>query len=148
MATAGDSRNRDAAWPSQDSNVHRGSGLLTFASVVMFLSGTFHLISGASAIEDGTFLVIEPNYIFDVSAETWGRLHVAGGVLLIVGAFFLLGGGLAARNFALVVATLSAMGNFLSVPYAPEMSCVMIILASAVIIALAAYQYPKDISEV
>jgi hypothetical protein len=146
MASTGDAHRRDEAWSSEGDHVP-GAGLLTYGSIVMFIAGTFHIISGMSAIEDESFLNDRPNYVFDVSAAAWGWLHMLCGAVLIAGAFALLGGARRARSFAVTVAALSALGSFLSVPYEPVMSAVMVLLAASVIIAVAAYEHPKDLSQ-
>jgi hypothetical protein len=60
--------------------------------------------------------------------------------LLIVAGFFVLRGSLVARLVGIAMAALSAIANFLFIPYYPFWSLLMIALDVFVIWALAAYR--------
>jgi hypothetical protein len=114
-------------------------GLVTLSSMIMLLSGCFHLMTGVSAIADESFFVITPGYVLDMDVGTWGWLQAGLGVLVILAAFALLGGAKAARTVAIVLACVSALANFISIPYYPAWSVVMLVLDGIIILSITAY---------
>jgi hypothetical protein len=111
-----------------------------FAAVIMIVTGVFHVIAGVTAIVKDQFYVATPNYLLTFDVSGWGWIHLALGALLIVAGFFVLRGSLVARLVGIAMAALSAIGNFLFIPYYPFWSLLMIALDVFVIWALAAYR--------
>ena len=73
-------------------------------------------------------------YEFDVTA--WGWIHLILGIVLVVIGFFLLGGAAWARVIGIVLAVLSAIANFMWIPYQPIWSILVILLCVGTIWAL------------
>src|SRR5262245_11592278 len=109
------------------------------ASVMMMIIGVFHVIAGVTAIVKDKFYATTPNYILTFDVTGWGWIHLALGAVLILAGFFVLRGNILARIVGITVAGLSAIGNFLFVPYYPFWSLLMIALDVFVIWALATY---------
>jgi hypothetical protein len=117
-----------------------GWGLVVFAGVMMIVLGIFHAVTGLTAILKSQFFVFTPsNYLISVDVTSWGWIHLIGGAVVAVGGFFVFSGALWARAIGIVLAALSAIANFLFVPYYPFWSLLMIALDVFVIWALAVH---------
>jgi hypothetical protein len=115
-----------------------GWGLVVFAAVMMMLLGVFHALTGLTAILEDRFFVFTPNnYLISADITTWGWIHLIGGVIVALAGFAVLRGALWARAAGILLAVLSAIANFLFLPYYPFWSLLMIVLAVFVIWALA-----------
>ena len=114
------------------------AGASTFAACIMMLAGVFQAIEGIAALVNGTdFLVRTANYVFTFNATTWGWIHLILGILLAVAGGFILTGNLAARSAGIAIAALSALANFLWLPYYPIWAIILIALNVFVIWGLA-----------
>lgn len=114
-------------------------GGAVFAAVIMIITGCFHVIAGLTAIIKDKFFVSTPNYLLTFDVTGWGIIHLALGALLLVAGFFVLRGNVWARALGIGMAAISAIGNFLFIPYYPFWSILMIALDVFVIWALATY---------
>ncbi len=113
-------------------------GLTLLAAVTLMLSGTWNFLEGLGAIVKGGFYVVLPGYAFNVSVATWGWWHlIMGAVVFAVGACLLMD-MLWARVAGVVVASLSAVINFLYIPYQPVWSVTVIAIDVFVMWALLA----------
>jgi hypothetical protein len=110
-----------------------------FAAVIMVVTGVFHVIAGVTAIVKDKFFVTTPNYLLTFDVSRWGWIHLILGGLLILAGLFVLRGNLLARAVGIGMAALSAIGNFLFIPYYPFWALLMIGLDVFVIWALATY---------
>lgn len=110
-----------------------------FASVIMIITGCFHVIAGLTAVIKDKFYVTTPNYILTFDVTGWGWIHFAIGALLVLAGIFVLRGSLLARLVGIAVASISAIANFLFIPYYPFWSILMIALDVFVIWSLATY---------
>lgn len=115
-----------------------GWGLVVFAGVMMILLGVFHALEGLTAILKDKFFVFTPNnYLISVDVTSWGWIHLIGGAVVAVAGFFVFSGAVWARAIGIILAVLSAIANFLFIPYYPFWSLLMIALDVFVIWALA-----------
>lgn len=108
-------------------------GLTLFAGMMLGLSGVLGIVQGISALLEDDVFVRSPEYVFAFDLTTWGWIHV----LLGVAAMVVAAGVFAVRTWALilgiVVAALSAVSNFLSIPQSSGWGLAMIGLSVAVI---------------
>ena len=109
----------------------------------MMLIGTFHALTGLSAILKNEFFVVTPRYAYEFDVTAWGWLHLIYGVIVLVAGWQVFNGASWARIVGMTLAMFSAIGNFLFIPYQPVFAILMIALAVLVIGALAAYS-PRD----
>jgi hypothetical protein len=116
-----------------------GVGFVVFAGVLMIMLGVFHALEGLTAILQDKFFVSTPNYLITVDVTSWGWIHLIGGAIVAVAGFFVFSGALWARAVGIVLAVLSAIANFLFIPYYPFWSLLMIAVDVFVIWALAAH---------
>jgi hypothetical protein len=128
---------RDAAQTGGMAEVNGWAvGFIFFASMLMVLIGSFHFIQGLVAIIDDTFYVVRPGYDLQLDVTAWGWVHMIGGIVLVIAGAGLMTGNVLARIVAIVLATLSVLGSFYSIPYYPVWSIMMIVLGIGVIWAL------------
>jgi hypothetical protein len=103
------------------------------------MAGVFQAISGLVAIFQNEFYVATRNYLFQFDATTWGWIHLLVGLVVAFGGWGLLSGRTWARAAAIALAVLSAIANFLFIPYYPFWSLLIITLDIFVIWAVAAH---------
>jgi hypothetical protein len=118
-------------------------GLTVFAGVILATVGVFQFFQGLAAIVKASFFVVAPNNIYELSVSGWGWIHLVLGIALAATGFFILTGQSWARVVGIGVAGLSALANFLFIPYYPLWAVVIIALDVAVIWARATYR-PQD----
>ena len=111
-----------------------------FAGVVLITVGVFQFLQGLAAILKGDFYVVAPENIFEFNVSGWGWVHVILGIGLAVTGYFILLGKTWARVVGIAAAAVSALSNFLFIPYYPVWALVIIALDVAVIWALATYR--------
>jgi hypothetical protein len=120
-------------------------GASTFAACLMLLVGIFQAVEGLVAIINGTdFLIKGPTYVFTFNASTWGWIHLILGILIAVAGGFILTGNIVARSVGIALAVLSAIANFLWLPYYPIWALVVIALNIFVIWGLAKADLGRD----
>jgi hypothetical protein len=111
-------------------------GGIVFAATMLVIIGIFHAIAGLVAIIDDDFYRVRSNYTFDLDATGWGWIHLILGIIIVVVGFALYARQEWAAITAVVLAGLSAVANFLFIPYYPVWSIVGIALDAWVIWAL------------
>jgi hypothetical protein len=114
-------------------------GLILFAAIMMIMTGVFQALEGLIAIFRNEFYVATRNYLFQFDVTTWGWIHLVIGVVVALAGWGLLSGRTWARALAITLAVLSAIANFLFIPYYPFWSLLIIILNVFVIWAVAAH---------
>jgi hypothetical protein len=114
-------------------------GAILFAAVMMMMSGAFQAMAGLVALFENEFYATTPNYIFQFDATTWGWIHLLIGAVVALAGFGVLRGNLAARILGIGMAALSAVTNFMFIPYYPFWSIAIIALDVFIIWALAAH---------
>ena len=114
-------------------------GFIVFAAVMMIMGGVFQALAGLIAIFENEFYVATRNYLFEFDATSWGWIHLILGVIVALAGFSLLSGATWARVVAITLAVLSAIANFLFIPYYPFWSLLIIALDVFVIWALAVH---------
>jgi hypothetical protein len=114
-------------------------GFILFAAIMMIMVGVFQALQGIIAIFENEFYVTTRNYVFQFDATTWGWIHLVVGLLVAFAGWGLLSGRTWARAVAIILAVLSAITNFLFVPYYPFWALLLITLDIFVIWAVAAH---------
>jgi hypothetical protein len=119
---------------SQPSGVARGFTMT--AAILMMVGGAIGFFEGLAAILNGHFFVVRANYVFEISVTGWGWIHLALGAVMFAAGLALLADMLWARIAGVVVASFSALANFLFIPYYPVWSILIIALDVVIIWAL------------
>jgi hypothetical protein len=114
-------------------------GLELFAAVMMIIIGLFHVIIGLAAILRGSYFVVTQNYAFIFDVTAWGWVHLILGLLIGLTGLALISGQSWARVVGMIIVGLSALGNFLFIPYQPVWSLLIIAIDVAVLWALAVH---------
>jgi hypothetical protein len=114
-------------------------GFILFAAIMMIMVGVFEAIQGLVGIFENEFYVPTRNYIFQFDATTWGWIHLLLGLLVAFAGWGLFSGRTWARTVAIILAVLSAIANFLWLPYYPFWALLIITLDIFVIWAVAAH---------
>ena len=115
------------------------ASLMVFAAILMIMAGIFQVLAGLVAIFQNEFHVQARNYLFQFDATTWGWIHLILGLLVAFAGYGLLSGQTWARVAAITLAVLSAIANFLWLPYYPFWAILIIALDVFVIWAIAAH---------
>lgn len=108
-----------------------------FGATMLVVIGVFQVIQGLAAIMNDEFFAETHDYTFQVDVTVWGWLHLALGILLIVGGVSLFRGSRMAGIFATVLAGLGAIANFVFLPYFPFWALLIILLNIWVIWSIA-----------
>jgi len=120
----------------QDNRSGAAVGYIMFASFILIMIGIFHAIDGLAAIINNNFYVPVGDYVFKFDVTAWGWIHLIGGIIILLAGFSLYGGAIWARTVGVIVALISAIASFASLPYYPIWSIIIIILDVCVIWAL------------
>jgi hypothetical protein len=114
-------------------------GIAVFAGVAMIIGGAFQALEGLAGIVRDQWLVVLPEYIYAFDLTVWGWIHLLVGLALLVIGVSLLRGQTWARVAGMIVAVISAILNFVWLPFSPWWALTVIVVDFLVIWALAAY---------
>jgi vacuolar-type H+-ATPase subunit I/STV1 len=109
------------------------------AVILMLLAGMFQVLVGLLAVFENEIYVQTRNYLFKFDVTTWGWIHLVVGVVVGLAALGLLRGRTWARVVGIILAVLSAIANFLFIPYYPVWSLLIIAVDVFIIWALAVH---------
>ncbi|RZU17821.1 hypothetical protein [Streptomyces sp. BK239] len=111
-------------------------GLTVFAAVLLMLAGVLDIFRGIMGIAEDDVFVTTRNYVFQFDLTGWGWIHLILGAIAVVVSMGLFQGAMWARVAGITIAGLIVIANFLSLPYYPVWSVVMIAFSGFVIWAL------------
>ncbi|MEU3314870.1 hypothetical protein ACGFY6_11645 [Streptomyces sp. NPDC048387] len=111
-------------------------GLTTFAGVLLLIAGVLNVLRGIMAIVDDEIYVSTPRYLFQFDLTSWGWIHLIFGVIALLVGAGLFSRATWARVAGIAIAGLLIIANFLSIPYYPFWSMILIALYAFVIWAL------------
>jgi hypothetical protein len=132
----------DEAYPSRARGQETSGtavGFILFAAIMMIMVGVFQALQGLIAIFENEFYVATRNYLFQFDATTWGWIHLVVGLVVAFAGWGLLSGRTWARVVGITVVLLSALANFLFIPYYPFWALLLITLDVFVIWAITAH---------
>jgi hypothetical protein len=112
-------------------------GGVVFAATMMVMIGIFQILMGISAISRDSVFVVRGDYVYNVNTRTWGWIHLGLGVLILLTGIGLFTGATWAKIAGIVLVVLSAVDNFLFLPYYPIWSLLLIAMDVFVVWALA-----------
>lgn len=126
---------------SEMSPAKRGwsAGLTAMAGLFLFMGGAFQFLQGLAALIHGDFFVEVQDNTYSLNVTGWGWIHLIIGIIGVLTGLALLAGQIWARLVGIVLAVLSAIANFMFLPYYPLWSILIILLDVAVIWALTVY---------
>jgi hypothetical protein len=112
------------------------SGLMIFAAVMLMIAGILDVFRGIAAIAEDDVFVTTRNYTFEFDLTGWGWIHLALGVLAVIVSLGLFQASTWARVAGVTIAGFVIIANFVSLPYYPVWSVVMIAISAFIIWAL------------
>jgi len=121
------SSNTENAW---------AEGIGIFAGAALLTVGIFQFLEGVAAAAKDDVFVSTPNYVFEFDLTTWGWIHIVLGVVVAVVGGAILAGQRWALVAGIVLAILSALLNFIWLPYYPAWAILIIAFDIAVVWAL------------
>ncbi|MFB7406909.1 MULTISPECIES: DUF7144 family membrane protein [unclassified Streptomyces] len=113
-------------------------GLTVFAAVMLGITGLVGIFRGIMAIAEDEVFVNTPNYVFKFDLTSWGWIHLILGLIAVLVSFGLYRTSTWARVAGVGIAALVIIANFLSLPYYPAWSILMVAMSGFVIWALCA----------
>ena len=116
-----------------------GAGWVFFAAIMMIVLGIFGALEGLAAIVRSGFYHVPPNYYVSINARGWGWIHLIVGIIVVLAGFALFSGATWARVVGIIMASISAIANFLFIPFYPVWALLIIAIDVFVIWALAAH---------
>jgi hypothetical protein len=116
-------------------------GFTITAAVLMMISGLWNFLEGIAAVVKGSFFIVLPNYAYNISVTSWGWFHLILGAVVFVAGVALFMDKVWARVVGIALACVSAVVNFLYIPYYPVWSVIIIALDVFIVWALLAPRY-------
>ena len=115
------------------------AGFILFAVIMMIMIGVFQALAGLVAILNDALYAVTDNYPLRLTTTTWGWIDLILGVLVALAGWAVFSGRTWGRVVGITLAALSALANFLFIPYYPFWAILIIILDVFVIWALAVH---------
>lgn len=115
------------------------SGWIVFASVMLIIGGIVNATYGLVAIVNDTWIVWNNQQTMLLDFTVWGWLLLGAGAISVLAGLGLLTGNLAARIAAVVVASISLIGNFMFIPAFPLWCLSVMVIDGFVIYAVCAH---------
>lgn len=115
-------------------------GISIAAACMLLILAAVSILQGISALRDDELYIVGIDYVYEFDMTTWGWIHVGLGVLALLCGVGLVLGTAWGRYSALGIAALVIVANFLSLPYYPAWSMVIIALSVVVIWAVTTWQ--------
>ena len=110
------------------------AGWAMFAGFVMIMVGCFHAIWGLGAIINDNLYNTPSDYFLKINQAGWGWIHLLAGVIILFAGFGIFRGVVWARTVGVIMATISAVAAFASLPYGQNFWNLVIIIVDISII--------------
>ncbi|MCC8929452.1 MAG: hypothetical protein WBB62_03185 [Rhodococcus sp. (in: high G+C Gram-positive bacteria)] len=115
------------------------AGITMFAAILLLVAGMLSILRGIAGVSKDEIFVMPGDYIYKLDLTTWGWIYIVLGVLAVAVAIGMMMTATWARVVALSLAALSLIANFLSLPYYPWWSIILIVLNVIVIWAISSW---------
>jgi hypothetical protein len=125
--------------PAQPTASGVAAGFILFAVIMMIMIGVFQALAGLVAILNNALYVATDTYPFGLNTPTWGWIDLIVGLLVAGAGWAVFSGRTWGRIVGIILAALSAVANFLFIPYYPFCAILIIVLDVFVIWALAVH---------
>ncbi|WP_228001659.1 DUF7144 family membrane protein [Nocardia australiensis] len=116
------------------------AGISIIAAIMLLIVGAVSVLQGVAALVSDDFYVTDIDYMYKFDTTIWGWIHLVLGVVALICAIGLMFGTVWGRYSALGIAALVTLANFLSLPYYPIWSVVIIALSVVVIWAVTTWE--------
>jgi hypothetical protein len=119
---------------------HRGAvvGWTAVAGTLMLLGGLWGVIEGIVALSSSHIYITAPNanYTYHWSVHNWGWAILGLGIVVFAAGVCVFLGMAWARYLGAALAVISAVANFMLIPYTPLWSIILIVIDAFIIWAL------------
>jgi hypothetical protein len=116
----------------------QGTGRALLASVFLTIGGFLGIFYGIAAISNSQFFISSGHYVFG-DLKAWGWITLILGLLELGAAFSLVSGNVYGRWFAIITASLAAVGALLDLPAYPLWSIAIFALSLWILHGLIIY---------
>ncbi|WP_329456974.1 DUF7144 family membrane protein [Streptomyces sp. NBC_01497] len=113
------------------------AGGTLFAGTLLLVSGIMDILQGIVAISRDSVYAHVHNYVYSFNITSWGWIHLALGVLMVLVGLGVLRRATWARLTGIALAALNIFAQFMFLPFAPVWSILAIGVSVFVIWALA-----------
>jgi hypothetical protein len=114
-----------------------------FAACMLAVIGFCQILQGIAAVADDKIYVQGIDYVFEFDVTTWGWIHIVVGAIALAVAAGILANQTWGRIGGIVIAVISAVTNFVFLPYYPFWSITLVAFNVFVIWSLS-YQITSD----
>ena len=114
-------------------------GWEAFAGIMLMIVGIFGIIDGIIAIAKDEFFVVSQKWVFNFDVTTWGWIHLMLGIIVLLAGIGIFSGNVLARTVGVIAAAVSAIVNFMWLPYYPVWAVIIIAIDVSIIWALTAH---------
>lgn len=114
----------------------KGTAWVSFASVLLIISGLLHVIAGLVALFNSKVYLVAENGLIAFNFTAWGWIHIVIGIILLTAASSVLVGGYWGRTVGVIVAALSIVANMSFMSSYPIWSLLIIAINLFIIYAL------------
>ena len=111
-------------------------GWIGFASLMLLISGSLHMLQGFVALFKETVFVTPANAVWVLNYNQWGWAHILGGLLVLLAAGSLARGNAYGRIVAVLVALVSTLVSVAFLPVYPVWSAMAIVVDLLIIWAV------------
>ncbi|MGW0328605.1 DUF7144 family membrane protein [Nocardia sp. NPDC003183] len=122
------------------------AGVTMLAVIMLLVAGTLSILRGIADVTEDELFLIPSEYSYQLDVSAWGWIHLALGVLLVAVAVGMILTASWARFAAYCLAALSIIANFLSLPYCPWWSVIIIGIDLVVIWAISTWNPRPSLS--
>lgn len=112
-------------------------GVSVFAGVLLATMASFQVLVGLAAVLEDDVFVRGISYVYEVDVTTWGWIHMILGAIGVAVGVGILMGQVWATVTGIAFAVLSALSQFMFLPYYPFWAMLIIAMDILVIWALA-----------
>ncbi|WP_234434111.1 DUF7144 family membrane protein [Streptomyces sp. NRRL F-5126] len=95
------------------------AGGTLFAGTLLVVSGVMDILQGIVAIARDNVYAHVNNYVYSFNLTSWGWIHLALGVLMVIVGLGVFRGATWARMTGIALAALNVFAQFMFLPYAP-----------------------------
>ncbi|MEV4207865.1 DUF7144 family membrane protein [Nocardia salmonicida] len=122
------------------------AGITMLAVILLLVAGILSIVRGIAGVTKDEIFLIPSEYSYQLDVSNWGWIHLSLGILLVAVAIGMMLTATWARIFAYGLAALSIIANFLSLPYYPWWSVIIIAIDLTVIWAVATWNPDRSLS--
>jgi hypothetical protein len=112
-------------------------GVSVFAGVILVTLASFQILEGLSAVLKDNVYVSGLNYAYAINLTTWGWIHLVIGVIGVAVGIGILAGQAWGHILGIAFAVISALSQFMFLPFYPFWALLLIGMNILVIWALA-----------